>query len=116
MCFLLTTFDNPGFSNYYIWIGITFYDLIFLKFCCLWTLNPWLYVFYIYFLVTKFTVFFGSSLLRGFGSLVFKNLKTLGHLIGSIKFIYPLLSNLSILASIPLRTDVYNNSEAEGLI
>ena len=48
--------------------------------------------------------------------MVFKNLNTLGHLIGSIKLIYPLLSNFSIFYSIPPSTVVSNNSDVEGLI
>ncbi len=65
----------------------------------------------------KLTVFFFVfSRSKGLGNFVFRNFSTLGHLMASIKFTSPLLSNLSMLAYMPLNTDVSSSSEAEGRI
>jgi len=86
ICFLLVTLDNWFDEDSSDGEGSTFYDRILLKFCCLWILNPCPYVLSIYFFVAKFTVFLHiSSFDIGLGNFVFKNFKTLGHLIASIK-------------------------------
>lgn len=100
------------------WEGKTFSDFILRKFWVLYILKSWPSFFDpSCFDSQKFTVFFFvKPLSNGFGSLVFRNFNTLGHLIASIRFTSPLLSNLSMLASMPRRTDVSSSSEADGLI
>lgn len=117
MVFLLMDLDTTVDEFSSVGEDIIFSERILRRFCCLWILKLCPYIFSHYLFASKLTVFFLTSLLsKGFGSFVFKNLRTRGHLIASIKFTSPLLSNLSMLAYIPPNTVVSRSSEADGLI
>ena len=94
---------------------INFYDFAFLKNFNFFSVQNDTQSNYIYFFVAKPTVFLALSPNLAWGSLLFRNRNTLGHLIGSIKVIDDSsILNFYKLNSIPLRMDVYNKSDASG--